>query len=213
MGIFLNAIKLTKRQRRLLSGVVMVMALTSSQVQAAGLSDIVPAVRFIAAESAKSEAETPVWGLVVPDDRLDKPAEEAGEQEDADEPKGEAPKPVKKVWNRINAPDLDTQAEHSDEPAVRTFTVPATAYTSDPRECDSTPFTTANGTRVRDGIVAANFLPFGTRFRIPDYFGDKVFEVHDRMNARYWKRIDIWMLEKPDARAWGVRRVKIEILP
>jgi 3D (Asp-Asp-Asp) domain-containing protein len=121
-------------------------------------------------------------------------------------------KPVKRAWNKINAPDLVTLPAYSSEPAVRTMVVPTTAYTSDPAETDSTPFTTANGSQVRDGIVAANFLPFGTRIRIPDYFGNKVFEVHDRMNARYQTRVDLWMLEKSDAYAWGVRNVKIEIL-
>ncbi len=119
---------------------------------------------------------------------------------------------VVKKWNTINAPDLVTLPAYSSEPAVRTMVVPTTAYTSDPAETDSTPFTTANGSQVRDGIVAANFLPFGTRIRIPDYFGNKVFEVHDRMNSRYQTRVDIWMTNKSDAYAWGVRNVKIEIL-
>lgn len=121
-------------------------------------------------------------------------------------------KPAKK-WNVINAPDMDTKPNYSSENAVRTMFVPTSAYTSDPAETDSTPFTTADGSRVRDGIVAANFLPIGTRIRIPDYFGNKVFEVHDRMNKRYWERVDIWMLQKKDAYSWGVRTVKIEILP
>jgi len=127
----------------------------------------------------------------------------------------EAPKAVqkKKTWNTINSADLETKPEYSSEPAVRTTVVPTTAYTSDPAETDSTPFTTADGSRVRDGIVAANFLPHGTRIRIPDYFGNKVFEVHDRMNKRYQTRVDIWMVHKSDAYAWGVRNVKIEILP
>lgn len=121
--------------------------------------------------------------------------------------------PSQKTWNTVNSPDLDTQPDYSAETAIRTMIVPTTAYTSDPAETDSTPFTTADGSRVRDGIVAANFLPIGTRLRIPDYFGNKVFEVHDRMNARYDTRVDIWMLNKSDAYAWGVRNVKIEILP
>lgn len=125
----------------------------------------------------------------------------------------EAPAKKKRVWNTVNAPDLETKPAHSSEPAKRTMRVATTAYTSDPRETDSTPFTTANGSQVRDGIIAANFLPFGTRVRIPDHFGDKVFEVHDRMNARYTQRVDIWMLTKKDAKQWGVRNVKIEILP
>ena len=129
----------------------------------------------------------------------------------------DVPKPVKKTvkkkWNTISAPDLETQPDYSAEAQVRTMVVPTTAYTSDVAETDSSPFTTADGSQVRDGIIAANFLPHGTRVRIPDYFGNKVFEVHDRMNKRYQTRVDIWMLNKSDAYAWGVRNVKIEILP
>src|SRR3990167_1248447 len=40
--------------------------------------------------------------------------------------------------------------------------VTITAYSSTPEETDSTPFITASGTHVRDGVVAANFLPLGT---------------------------------------------------
>ena len=66
----------------------------------------------------------------------------------------------KKIWNKINAPDIETLPEYSSEQAIRSMSVASTAYTSDPAETDSSPFTTANGSQVRDGIVAANFLPF-----------------------------------------------------
>ena len=99
------------------------------------------------------------------------------------------------------------------KPATQSIIVPVTAFTSDPRETDSTPFITANGTRVHDGTIAANFLKLGTRVRMPDHFGEKIFIVEDRMNARYDRRIDIWMSRKADAYKWGVRRVRIEILP
>lgn len=88
-----------------------------------------------------------------------------------------------------------------------------TAYTSSVEECDSDPFITADGSVTADGIIAANFLPFGTKVRIPTLFGDKVFEVHDRMNARYWYRIDIWMEKKQDMRQFGIKRkVVVEVL-
>lgn len=50
-----------------------------------------------------------------------------------------------------------------------------TAYSSSVDETDGTPFITANGARVRDGIVATNLLPFGTKIKIPSLFGGKVF--------------------------------------
>lgn len=91
-----------------------------------------------------------------------------------------------------------------------------TAYNSEVDQCDDSPCITANGFDVCEhGIedtIAANFLKFGTKVRIPDLFGDKVFVVRDRMNKRYPNRIDIWMLEKQDAKQFGVKLAKIEIL-
>jgi 3D (Asp-Asp-Asp) domain-containing protein len=176
---------------------VAILTLTSVRVQSAQASEVLPDVPAWLSESVAAET-TQERGLVVPD-RINGGL------------KGSANKP-KKVWNKTNAPDLVTLPEYSSEPAVRSMSVASTAYTSDPRETDASPFTTANGSQVRDGIVAANFLPFGTRIRIPAYFGDKVFEVHDRMNARYTYRVDLWMLTKTEARNWGIRTIKIEVL-
>ncbi|MFH1610517.1 MAG: hypothetical protein ABIA91_01375 [Patescibacteria group bacterium] len=86
-----------------------------------------------------------------------------------------------------------------------------TAYSSTVDQCDSTPFITANGTFVHDGIVAANFLPFGTKIKIPELFGDKVFSVEDRMNSKYHYRVDIWMTTREAAKQLGVKYVKIEV--
>ncbi len=95
----------------------------------------------------------------------------------------------------------------------RAYKVDVTAYTSSVEECDSDPFITADGSTTRDGIIATNFLPFGTKVRLPDLFGDKVFVVHDRMNARYVYRIDVWMEKKVDMRQFGIHRnVEIEIV-
>lgn len=98
-------------------------------------------------------------------------------------------------------------------PAVALRTVEMTAYTSEVGQTDGSPFITANGTRVRDGVIAANFLKFHTRVRIPELYGDKIFVVMDRMNSRYTQRVDIWMEHRPEAVRFGVKRqVKIEIL-
>lgn len=96
---------------------------------------------------------------------------------------------------------------------IRTQKVAMTAYTSSVDECDADPFIAADGTHTYDGMVAANFLPFGTKIRIPELFGDKVFVVHDRMNARYWNRVDVWMKDKKVARKFGLQRsAKMEII-
>lgn len=88
-----------------------------------------------------------------------------------------------------------------------------TAYSSTKDQTDDTPFITALGTHVRDGVIAANFLPFGTVLKIPELYGDKAFVVEDRMNSRYGHgRIDIWFPERSIAKEFGVKRVKIEII-
>ncbi len=95
---------------------------------------------------------------------------------------------------------------------IRTLDILVTAYSSTPDQTDDTPFITANGTLVRDGIVAANWLPFGARVRLPDYFDDKVFVVTDRMHRRHSERLDIWMPTREAAMRWGVRTVRVEVL-
>jgi 3D (Asp-Asp-Asp) domain-containing protein len=88
-----------------------------------------------------------------------------------------------------------------------------TAYSSTPEETDDTPFITAAGTAVRDGIVANNLLPFGTKIRIPDIYGDKVFVVEDRMNSKKGNyHFDIWFADKQEAKEFGIKTTYIEIL-
>ncbi|MDP2586216.1 MAG: hypothetical protein Q8P32_00370 [Candidatus Komeilibacteria bacterium] len=95
-----------------------------------------------------------------------------------------------------------------------------TAYNSLPGQTDSTPCITASGLNVcersnqgAEDIIATNLmrLPFGTKVRIPELFGDKIFLVHDRMNARYTKRVDVWMAEYADAKKFGKQYTEIEI--
>ena len=95
---------------------------------------------------------------------------------------------------------------------VKEYMVTVTAYSSTVDQTDDTPFITASGTYVRDGIAAANFLPFGTVFKIPDLYGDKIFVIEDRMNKRYWQRIDIWFPERQMAKEFGIKQVWIEII-
>lgn len=90
--------------------------------------------------------------------------------------------------------------------------VPSTAYTSRPEETDDSPFIAADGTHVYDGMVAANFLKFGTKIRIPELYGDKIFTVHDRMNKRYNVKVDIWMTNLKDAYKHGLRHITVEIV-
>ncbi len=95
---------------------------------------------------------------------------------------------------------------------IRELVVSITAYSSTPDQTDDSPFITARGTYVRDGIVAANFLPFGTKIKIPELFGDKIFVVEDRMNSRYWHKVDVWFPERHDALEFGIKTAKIQIV-
>lgn len=95
---------------------------------------------------------------------------------------------------------------------VATHMVMASAYSSTPDQTDNTPFITAWGTQVRDGIIAANFLPFGTLVKMPDLYGDKIFVVEDRMNRRYTYKIDVWFPERGQAMEFGNKKVKIEVV-
>ena len=88
-----------------------------------------------------------------------------------------------------------------------------TAYSSTPGQTDDSPYITAAGTFVREGIVANNYLSFGTEIRIPEIYGDKIFVVEDRMS---WKKsnyhIDVWLPEYSQALAFGAQRTYIEVL-
>jgi len=119
---------------------------------------------------------------------------------------------------RLNAPEaLNTEQESflplEDEPTVvAEHWITVTSYSSEPRQTDDTPFTTAWQTPVRDGVVALNFLPKGTLVRFPDKYGDKIFIVEDRMNVRYPYRADIWMYTREEARQFGIRYLRMEQL-
>ena len=94
----------------------------------------------------------------------------------------------------------------------KTYRVAVTAYSSSPCETDSSPFITASGDWVQDGIVAANFLSFGTKLKIPELFGDKVFIVQDRMHPRKKYQVDIWFSSRNDALEFGAHYTYIELV-
>ena len=87
-----------------------------------------------------------------------------------------------------------------------------TAYSSTPEETDDTPFITAKGTQVRDGVIATNKLPFGTRIKIPKLFGDKIFVVEDRMHRRKENFMDVWMPSKEAAENFGINYTTVVVL-
>ncbi len=97
----------------------------------------------------------------------------------------------------------------------RVITVPVTAYNSLPGQTDNTPCITANGFDLCENntqnVIAANFLPFGTKVRFPDYDPETIYTVQDRMNKRYSYRADIWMQSHQDAVNFGLQHLTMEI--
>lgn len=91
-----------------------------------------------------------------------------------------------------------------------------TAYNSEPGQTDDSPCITANGYNLckngKEDSIAANFLPFGTKVRIPELFGDRVFVVRDRMHHRFTKRVDVWMAKRDKAIKFGIKSANIEIV-
>jgi 3D (Asp-Asp-Asp) domain-containing protein len=92
-----------------------------------------------------------------------------------------------------------------------------TAYNSDIGQTDETPCITANGFNLcmhgQEDTVAINGVKMGTKVRFPGLFGNKVFVVRDRMNARYnSSRVDVWMLSRADAKNFGVKMTRMEVL-
>ena len=115
--------------------------------------------------------------------------------------------------NSVTSPAISTTAtapEKAAEPVK--MTVIATAYTPRPEETDETPYLTPAGTKTREGVIAANWLPFGTKVKIDG----KIYTVEDRMNSRYTAsfpaRIDIVFNSLEKAKKFGKQKIEIEIM-
>lgn len=119
-------------------------------------------------------------------------------------------------------------------PEVESFTMISGAtiyaYNSVVGQTDDTPFMTANGKKVYNGLIANNCLEFGTKVE----YHDRIYTVDDRMNDRYgkWENgkfcvdgkcykdcmgaplvFDIWMASHIMADDFGVRKnVTIKII-
>ena len=101
----------------------------------------------------------------------------------------------------------------AEEQVRQEISVLVTGYSSTLDQTDDSPFITASGTHVRDGIIANNMLAFGTKVRIPQLYGNKVFTVEDRM---HWRKsnyqIDIWFPSLQQATNFGAKTTYIEVL-
>lgn len=134
------------------------------------------------------------------------------------EPNIKKEQPKKITTKSIKKSENGAQLEHNNKKykIVWSDYRTITGYNSDPRQTDDTPCLTANNFNVcQHGVedtVAANFLKFGTKIRIPEAFGNRIFVVRDRMNRRYPGSVDVWMLDHSDALSFGRKSLKIEIL-
>ena len=132
--------------------------------------------------------------------------------------------------NGFNREKTDFQSEnnnslflttnHLPEIALKQFKIKntvyttVTAYSSSVDECGIDPFTMASGDRVFDGAIAHQYLQFGTKVRFPEIFGEKIFVVKDRLGHQFtsYYHVDMWVQSKAEAKNWGAKVIKMEIL-
>jgi 3D (Asp-Asp-Asp) domain-containing protein len=136
------------------------------------------------------------------------PALDAHTQEGNEEPSSMQERLVLLQTNTL----LPISSPMGPERVAKTMRLYVTGYSSTPEQTDDTPFITASGKHVRDGIVATNLLPFGTKVKIPELYGNKVFVVEDRMARRLQNHVDIWFAEYDDAKNFGIKRASIVVL-
>jgi len=91
---------------------------------------------------------------------------------------------------------------------ARSYKATVTAYTVG----DGSGWYTADGTRVSFGVLACPYsLKFGTRIKIRDLYGDKVFKCHDRSATREGL-FDVWVSTFKEAYSVGRRTLNVEVL-
>lgn len=95
--------------------------------------------------------------------------------------------------------------------------IPVTAYNSVPWQTDDTPCIGAQGTDIcayleaGSDSCAANFLPLGTVIEVE---GLGTCVVRDRMNSRYYYRVDWYMgLDIASAKSFGIKYKDIGVYP
>lgn len=90
-----------------------------------------------------------------------------------------------------------------------------TAYCSCEKCCGKSDGITASGKKVQSGMVACNWLPFGTKVEIE---GLGVFSVQDRGARKYFggkdnhiKALDVYLPTHWEAKRFGVKHLEVEI--
>lgn len=122
---------------------------------------------------------------------------------------------LKLVW----APNQELPVCRSAPKPKKIVRVLSTAYSSDVAQTDNSPCITATGYDVCENYakygaantIASNFLPMHTVIKIPELYGDELFVVRDRMNDRFYNRLDLWMPTKGQAVRYGVKYIRVEV--
>ncbi len=123
---------------------------------------------------------------------------------------------VEAIQNKtINYGVLPSAGERS--PVKKMTSIPVTAYNSVPGQTDATPCIGAQGTDIcayleaGSNTCAANFVPLGTVLEVE---GLGTCVVRDRMNARYYYRVDWYMgMDVAAARSFGIQYKEIGVYP
>lgn len=98
---------------------------------------------------------------------------------------------------------------------IRTYEATITAYTNGYESTGKTPAHTAYGITASGEIASWGALagppelPYGTVIRIPGY---GIGIVSDRGQAIKGNRLDVWMDSIKEARQWGIKRLRVEVL-
>lgn len=172
-------------------------------------NELIPEV--IAEDSLEENQENLTQTAVILEEENKEEIEET--QKEIIEKKEEIP-----TFEKISQEEVNVIIEKYKDQTKKTYTTTFTSYNSEPGQTDDTPCITASNLDVceRDfeDIVATNDLPFHTKILIPEYFGERIFYVEDRMNKRYTGtgRIDIWMRNKTNSKNWGIRQAKVIVL-
>ena len=90
-----------------------------------------------------------------------------------------------------------------------TIEAEVSCYNATESQCDKDFLITASGETVREGGVANNRLSFGTLVVI----NGKVYQVNDRMNAKYGgSHFDIFSFDYDFCIKWGRQKLKVKII-
>jgi len=122
------------------------------------------------------------------------------------------------TFERKSDSEVKTVIEKYKDQISDSFITTVTSYNSEAGQTDDSPCITASNMDVCkrnvEDILATNDLPFHTKILIPEYFGDRIFYVEDRMNQRYTgtDHIDVWMKNKINSKNFGAKVLKIIVL-